>query len=147
MHEQDRRKNEFLAMLSHELRNPLAPITNAVHVMQTSDTDAKRLDWAREVLDRQVKQLCRLVDDLLDVSRITQGKIELKIEAVDVAAVIAVAVETVRPLIDAQEPCAERAAARAADACPRRFRATRAGAGEPAQQRRQVHRSQGADLR
>ena len=103
IHDQDRRKNEFLAMLSHELRNPLAPITNAVHVLQTNDTDAKRHDWAREVIGRQVKQLSRLVDDLLDVSRITQNKIELKIEAVDVAAVVAVAVETVRPLIDAQE--------------------------------------------
>jgi signal transduction histidine kinase/DNA-binding response OmpR family regulator len=103
IHEQDRRKNEFLAMLSHELRNPLAPITNAVHVMQTNDTDVKRHDWAREVIGRQVKQLSRLVDDLLDVSRITQNKIELKIEAVDVAAVVAVAVETVRPLIDTQE--------------------------------------------
>jgi signal transduction histidine kinase/DNA-binding response OmpR family regulator len=103
IHDQDRRKNEFLAMLSHELRNPLAPITNAVHVMQTNDTDGKRHDWAREVIGRQVRQLSRLVDDLLDVSRITQNKIELKIEAVDVAAVVAVAVETVRPLIDAQE--------------------------------------------
>jgi signal transduction histidine kinase/DNA-binding response OmpR family regulator len=103
IHEQDRRKNEFLAMLSHELRNPLAPITNAVHVMQTNDTDVKRHDWAREVIGRQVKQLARLVDDLLDVSRITQNKIELKIESVDVAAVVAVAIETVRPLIDAQE--------------------------------------------
>ena len=101
--EQDRRKNEFLAMLSHELRNPLAPITNAVHVMQTNDPDARRNDWAREVIGRQVKQLARLVDDLLDVSRITQGKIELKLEAVDVAEVVAVAVETVRPLIEAQE--------------------------------------------
>jgi len=103
IHEQDRRKNEFLAMLSHELRNPLAPITNAVHVMQANDTDVKRHDWAREVIGRQVKQLARLVDDLLDVSRITQNKIELKIESVDVAAVVAVAIETVRPLIDAQE--------------------------------------------
>ncbi len=94
IHEQDRRKNEFLAMLSHELRNPLAPIPNAVHVLQTNDTDARRHDWARDVIGRQVKQLVRLVDDLLDVSRITQGKIELKIEAVDVAAVVAVAVET-----------------------------------------------------
>jgi signal transduction histidine kinase/DNA-binding response OmpR family regulator len=103
IHDQDRRKNEFLAMLSHELRNPLAPITNAVHVMQTNDPDARKNDWAREVIGRQVKQLARLVDDLLDVSRITQGKIELKLEAVDVAEVVAVAVETVRPLIEAQQ--------------------------------------------
>jgi signal transduction histidine kinase len=100
MRDQDRRKNEFLAMLSHELRNPLAPITNAVHMLGTGD--AAKVEWARDVLDRQVKQLCRLVDDLLDVSRITHGKIELRFEAVDVAAVIDVAVETVRPFIDAR---------------------------------------------
>ena len=96
MRDQDRRKNEFLAMLSHELRNPLAPITNAVHVLNTGD--ASRVEWARDVLERQVKQLCRLVDDLLDVSRITHGKIDLRFEAVDVAKVIAVAVETTRPV-------------------------------------------------
>jgi signal transduction histidine kinase/DNA-binding response OmpR family regulator len=100
MRDQDRRKNEFLAMLSHELRNPLAPITNAVHVLGTGD--ASKVEWARDVLDRQVKQLCRLVDDLLDVSRITHGKIELRLEAVDVAEVMGVAVETVRPFIDAR---------------------------------------------
>ena len=100
MRDQDRRKNEFLAMLSHELRNPLAPITNAVHMLGTGD--AAKVEWARDVLDRQVKQLCRLVDDLLDVSRITHGKIELRLEAVDVAAVIDVAVETVRPFIEAR---------------------------------------------
>jgi signal transduction histidine kinase len=83
MRDQDRRKNEFLAMLSHELRNPLAPITNAVHMLGSGD--ATKVGWARDVLDRQVKQLCRLVDDLLDVSRITHGKIELRLEAVDVA--------------------------------------------------------------
>jgi len=100
MRDQDRRKNEFLAMLSHELRNPLAPITNAVHMLGTGDS--AKIEWARDVLDRQVKQLCRLVDDLLDVSRITHGKIELKFEAVDVAEVIGVAVETVRPFVDAR---------------------------------------------
>ncbi|MGH8850281.1 MAG: response regulator [Casimicrobiaceae bacterium] len=103
IHEQDRRKNEFLAMLSHELRNPLAPITNAVQVLQSNQADSRKHDWAREVIGRQVRQLARLVDDLLDVSRITQGKIELKIESVDVADVVAVAVETVRPFIEAQE--------------------------------------------
>jgi len=100
MRDQDRRKNEFLAMLSHELRNPLAPITNAVHMLGSGD--ATKVEWARDVLDRQVKQLCRLVDDLLDVSRITHGKIELRLEAVDVAEVINVAVETVRPFVDAR---------------------------------------------
>jgi CheY-like chemotaxis protein/two-component sensor histidine kinase len=90
-------------MLSHELRNPLAPIANAVHVLQASDKDPLKLKWAQEVLSRQVKQMNRLVDDLLDVSRITQGKIELKMDSVDVAEVVAVAVETARPFIDAQE--------------------------------------------
>jgi len=100
MREQDRRKNEFLAMLSHELRNPLAPITNAVHMLGTGDPG--KIEWAKDVLDRQVKQMCRLVDDLLDVSRITHGKIDLKFEAVDVAKVIGVAVETARPFIDSR---------------------------------------------
>ena len=103
MREQDRRKNEFLAMLSHELRNPLAPITNAVHVLNTSAGDAQKMTWAKAVLERQVNQLRRLVDDLLDVSRITHGKIDLRLEPVDVAEVIAVAVETAQPLVDAQE--------------------------------------------
>jgi len=100
MRDQDRRKNEFLAMLSHELRNPLAPITNAVHMLGTGDPG--KIEWAKEVLDRQVKQMCRLVDDLLDVSRITHGKIDLKFEAVDVTKVIGVAVETARPFIDSR---------------------------------------------
>ena len=101
--EEDRRKNEFLAMLSHELRNPLAPITNAVQFLQSNRVDAKQHDWAREVIGRQLAQLARLVDDLLDVSRITQGKIDLKIEAVDVGEVVSVAVEAARPFIDSQQ--------------------------------------------
>ena len=100
--DEDQRKNEFLAMLAHELRNPLAPISNAVHILRVSDGDADKLAWARELIARQLKQLVRLVDDLLDVSRITRGKIELKIEPVDVAQVIHEAIETSRPSIDAQ---------------------------------------------
>jgi len=100
--DEDQRKNEFLAMLAHELRNPLAPISNAVHILRVSDGDAAKLAWARELIARQLKQLVRLVDDLLDVSRITRGKIELKIETVDVPHVIAAAIETSRPNIDAQ---------------------------------------------
>ena len=103
MQEQDRRKDEFLAMLAHELRNPLAPIGNAVHVLRMSAADPDRLTWAEEIIARQLRQLVRLVDDLLDVSRITRGKIELKIESVDVARVVAAAVETSRPYVDAQE--------------------------------------------
>ena len=101
--EEDRQKDEFLAMLAHELRNPLAPISNAVHVLQTSEQDSSKLTWAREVISRQVKQMVRLVDDLLDVSRITRGKIELKIGSIDVAQVVAAAVETSRPYVDAFE--------------------------------------------
>jgi signal transduction histidine kinase len=101
--EEDRRKDEFLAMLAHELRNPLAPISNAVHVLQMSDQTPAKLNWATDVIGRQLKQLVRLVDDLLDVSRITRGKIELKIESIDVGQAVVSAVETSRPYVDALE--------------------------------------------
>ena len=100
---EDRRKDEFLAMLAHELRNPLAPISNAVHILQVSEKDPAKFKWAIEVISRQLTQLVRLVDDLLDVSRITRGKIELKIEAIDASKVVAAAVETSRPFVDALE--------------------------------------------
>src|SRR6266576_1789277 len=99
----DRRKDEFLAMLAHELRNPLAPISNAVHVLHMSAQDPAKLTWAREVIGRQLRQLVRLVDDLLDVSRITRGKIELKLGPIDVAQVVGAAVETSRALVDTLE--------------------------------------------
>ncbi|HTS20771.1 MAG TPA: response regulator [Casimicrobiaceae bacterium] len=101
--EQDRRKDEFLAMLAHELRNPLAPISNAVHVLRERSDSPTTVAWAGDVIGRQLRLLVRLVDDLLDVSRITRGKIELKIESIDAARVIAAAVETSRPYVDAQE--------------------------------------------
>ena len=100
--ESDQRKNEFLAMLAHELRNPLAPIANAVHVLRASGEGNDRVGWARDVIGRQLRQLTRLVDDLLDLSRITRGKIELKIEELDAGDVVHAAVETCRPLVDAQ---------------------------------------------
>jgi signal transduction histidine kinase len=99
----DRQKNEFLSMLAHELRNPLAPIRNAAQVLRVRDPDQPELRWARDVIDRQVAQLVRLVDDLLDVSRITQGKIRLVIEPVAVESIVSQAVETSRPLIDARK--------------------------------------------
>jgi signal transduction histidine kinase/ActR/RegA family two-component response regulator len=102
IHDEDRRKNEFLAMLAHELRNPLAPISNAVHLMNVQENDPNRLKWARDVIGRQLKQLVRLVDDLLDMSRITRGKIDLKLETLDASTVIAAAVETSRPNVDHQ---------------------------------------------
>ncbi len=97
--EADRRKDEFLAMLAHELRNPLAPILNAVQLMRM-DLSGKQLSWSREVIERQLSYLTRLVDDLLDVSRITRGKISLAREPVEVATLIARALETVAPLIE-----------------------------------------------
>ena len=102
LREADRRKDEFLAMLAHELRNPLAPIQNAVQLMDMSGLQDPQIVWCRDVIERQSRQLARLVDDLLDVSRITQGKINVEREPVDVSAVVARAVETSRPLIDSR---------------------------------------------
>jgi signal transduction histidine kinase/CheY-like chemotaxis protein len=99
--EADARKNEFLAMLGHELRNPLAPIRNAVRIMKQGALDDPGTRWAREVIDHQVRQMAQLVDDLLDVSRVTRGKVRLQKEVVDVATIVAYAVETSRPMIDA----------------------------------------------
>jgi PAS domain S-box-containing protein len=97
-----RRKDEFLAMLAHELRNPLAPIRNAAHTLGLLGTPDERVRWVSGVIERQVGLMTRLVDDLLDVSRITLGKIALKREPVTVASVIAQAVETARPAAEAR---------------------------------------------
>jgi signal transduction histidine kinase len=101
--EADRNKDEFLAVLSHELRNPLAPIANALQLMRMNDSGAQKVQQSREVIERQLAQLTRLVDDLLDVSRITRGKITLVREPVTVATLIERAVETVQPLIEEHE--------------------------------------------
>jgi PAS domain S-box-containing protein len=101
--EADRRKDEFLAMLAHELRNPLAPIRNAVQLLRDKPVDDPEVTWARDVLDRQTQHLARLVDDLLDVSRITRGKINVRLEVVELATVLARAVETSRPLIEQRQ--------------------------------------------
>ena len=98
--EADRHKDEFLAMLAHELRNPLAPIHNAVELMRPRPLDDPQLNWAREVIARQLTSLTRLVDDLLDVSRITRGKINLTRQVVELEGLISRAVETVHPLFD-----------------------------------------------
>jgi two-component system CheB/CheR fusion protein len=99
--EADRRKDEFLALLAHELRNPLAPVRNAVQIMKLLGPVAPPLQQAREMIDRQVEHLTRLVDDLLDVSRITRGKITLRKEPAELSAILTRAVETSRPLIEA----------------------------------------------
>ena len=93
----DRRKDEFLAMLAHELRNPLAPLTTALHLLRRGGAGAER---ALEIAERQAQQLSRLVDDLLDASRITQGKIALRVEPILLSDVVTRAVETARPAMD-----------------------------------------------
>ena len=93
-----RRKDEFLAMLSHELRNPLAPISNAVQLLQLKPGSDPVQQRAHEIIERQVVQLSRLVDDLMEVSRITTGKVELRMETVSINAVVACALESTRPL-------------------------------------------------
>ncbi len=95
----DRHKDEFLAMLAHELRNPLAPIRNAVQIMHRKPLEDPQLIWTRDVIERQLGSLTRLVDDLLDVSRITRGKINVSHEPLEVGTTIARAVETVQPLM------------------------------------------------
>ena len=103
LEEADRRKDEFLAMLAHELRNPLAPIRNALEVMRLKGPADPQLQWTRDVIDRQVQQQTHLVDDLLDLSRISRGKISLQLKPIDLATVVAQAVEISRPLIDARK--------------------------------------------
>ncbi|MGA8215077.1 MAG: PAS domain S-box protein, partial [Candidatus Sulfotelmatobacter sp.] len=95
-----RRKDEFLAMLSHELRNPLAPIANAVHLLRLQKGENSIQQQARDIIGRQVGQLSRLVDDLLEISRITTGRVRLRQERVAVSGIVERAVESVRPLID-----------------------------------------------
>jgi signal transduction histidine kinase len=100
LEENDRRKDEFLATLAHELRNPLAPVRNAVQVLHMKVPSEPEMQWVRAIIERQVQQMTRLIDDLMDVSRIRQGKIELRREHVELAKVVMGAVETSRPHID-----------------------------------------------
>ncbi len=96
----DRRKDEFLAMLGHELRNPLAPVATAVQLALLHEDDPSRVRRSLELVDRQIRQMTRLIDDLLDVSRITRGTVELREENVQLSAIVQSAIETARPLID-----------------------------------------------
>jgi PAS domain S-box-containing protein len=102
LQEANRRKDEFLAMLAHELRNPLAPIRSAVQILRARGNEAADRAWSTSVIDRQVRQMTRLVDDLLDVSRITRGKVELRREPVVLADVVQSALEASRPLLEAR---------------------------------------------
>ena len=101
--EADRRKNEFLAMLAHELRNPLAPIRNAVHILASAESLPPKLAWARDVIGRQADHMARLIDDLLDVSRIVQGKVAVKPEKLQLATLIERSVEASAPRLGARE--------------------------------------------
>jgi signal transduction histidine kinase len=100
LREADHRKDEFLALLAHELRNPLASVRNAASIMRMKEPQDQELMWCRQVIERQADQLTRLVDDLLDVSRITQGKIKLRMQTLDLAEVVSCAVETTRSLVE-----------------------------------------------
>ena len=95
----DRRKDVFLATLAHELRNPLAPMRNGLQIMKLTKHNSDAAEQVRAMIDRQLSQLVRLVDDLLDVSRITQGKVELRVERIDLKTVLAAALEASRPAI------------------------------------------------
>jgi len=101
LEESERKMNEFLAMLGHELRNPLAPIRNALDLMRIKSNGDSTHEWVRSVIDRQLTQLTRLVDDLLDIGRISSGKIALHKEPIEVNAAVQRAIEASRPLADA----------------------------------------------
>jgi len=98
----DRRKDEFLATLAHELRNPLAPIRHAARISKSPQATPAQVKWSQDVIERQVDHMSRLLDDLLEVSRITRGKLQLRRERIDLAESLAAAVETARPLIEAR---------------------------------------------
>jgi PAS domain S-box-containing protein len=103
LREADRRKDEFLATLAHELRNPLTPIRHAVKLMEAGAANESQQQWARDVIGRQLQRMAPMLDDLLEVSRITQGRLELKTELVDLASIVNTAVETARPLVEAKQ--------------------------------------------
>ena len=103
MREADRRKDEFLATLAHELRNPLAPIRHAVKLLESAKTAPQQQQWAREVIARQMQRMALMLDDLLEVSRITRGRLDVKPEIVRLDTLVNTAVETARPLIDSKQ--------------------------------------------
>ncbi len=102
LREADQRKDRFLATLAHELRNPLAPIRSAAEMLTLPNLAEEQLLWSRQVIHRQVEHMARLLDDLLDVARITQGKVHLRMQRVDLGTIVDTAVETARPLIAAR---------------------------------------------
>jgi signal transduction histidine kinase len=101
--EADRRQDEFLTILAHELRDPLAAIRSAVQIMRMSECDQATASTACAMIERQLKHLVQFIDELLDVSRITQGKLELRRARVDLSTLIQIAVETNRPLLESKQ--------------------------------------------
>lgn len=99
----DKRKDEFIATLAHELRNPLAPLANGLEILRVSSADKERSRLVRDMMQRQLKQLVRLVDDLLDVSRITTGRLTIKRERIELHSVLTDAIEIARPIIEGKE--------------------------------------------
>jgi PAS domain S-box-containing protein len=102
LQQENQRKNDFLAMLGHELRNPLAPVLSAVQILRLKRSDPAALEWCTTVIERQARHMARLVDDLLDVSRIARGKIQLRLETTTVATVVSRAVESCQPFLKEQ---------------------------------------------
>jgi two-component system, sensor histidine kinase len=101
--EADRRKDEFLATLAHELRNPLAPIRYSIKLMESNTANEQQQQWGRAVITRQLQRMALLLDDLLDVARITSGRLNLRLDLVDLRSVVDAALEIARPLIDAKK--------------------------------------------
>jgi signal transduction histidine kinase len=100
LREADRRKDEFLAILAHELRNPLAPLRNALEAMRYSPQDVEALAWARSIMERQLAQMVRLIDDLLDVSRVSRGRVDLKLENASLSVLVQGAIELCQQAIE-----------------------------------------------
>jgi PAS domain S-box-containing protein len=101
LRDQDRKKDDFIALLAHELRNPLAPIRNGVNILRLAGADERAIRETREIMERQITHMVRLIDDLLDVSRINRNKMELRLSRITLAEAVDSALETARPLVDA----------------------------------------------
>ena len=141
LRETDQRKDDFLATLAHELRNPLAPIRQATLISMSAGASDEQKRWSHEVITRQVRHMSMLLDDLLDISRITRGTLELRTEMTDLAAVVDAAMETSRPDHRREESLTVSWTCRRADALCRGPDAPGAGAFQSAHERREIHRS------
>ena len=139
--EADSRKDEFLAMLAHELRNPLAAISNAVALSRHAAKNPAEIEWTTAVIERQTRHLATLLDGLLDVSRIKQGRIQLQKQVLDIAEVITNAIQAVRPLIEDRRHALTVLDRARADAGSRRPHQDRASSREHSHKRREVYRS------